>query len=271
MTAAAGPAPRGRARRSRAGCASLVPVPVPVAWMHAFVDVPAEHAGAARAFWSAVTGWPPGGPWPGHPEFVSLTPPAGAPHLHVQTIDGLPRVHLDLLGDLDVDTARLERLGAVRAHPGDGWQAMTSPAGLPFCVCAESWPHRRPGATTWPGGHRSRLVQLCVDVPADRYDPELEFWRSATGWADEPVDAPEFSRLVHRAGSPLQLLVQRLGQDDGGTRARAHLALGTDDLAAEVARVQALGARVLRHGDGFVALEDPVGLPFCVTANDPDR
>jgi len=54
----------------------------------------------------------------------------------VQTVEGAPRVHLDLLGDLDVDPARLERLGAVRGHPGDGWQVMTSPAGLPFCVTA---------------------------------------------------------------------------------------------------------------------------------------
>lgn len=246
-------------------------VPTPVAWVHAFVDVPAQHVEVTRAFWSAVTGWSPGEAWPGHSEFTSLTPPTGTPYLHVQTIDGAPRVHLDLLGDLDVDLARLERLGAVREHPGDGWQVMTSPAGLPFCVCAESSPHQRPAATAWPGGHRSRLVQLCVDVPAERYDAELAFWRSATGWADEPVEDPEFARLVHRAESPVQLLVQRLGDDDGAPRARAHLDLGTDDLAAEVARVRALGARELWPGNGFVALEDPAGLPFCVTANDPDR
>jgi hypothetical protein len=114
-------------------------------------------------------------------------------------------------------------------------------------------------------------VQLCVDAPTDRYDAEVNFWRAATGWADEPVDSPEFSRLVHRSQSPLALLVQRLGDDDGGTHARAHLDLGTDDVDAEVARVRALGAELLWPGDGFVALRDPVGLPFCVTANHPDR
>jgi hypothetical protein len=49
---------------------------------------------------------------------------------------------------------------------------------------------------------------------------------------------------------------------------RVHLAPAAD---RHPARVQALGARVLWPGNGFVALEDPVGLPFCVTANDPDR
>ncbi len=64
--------------------------------------------------------------------------------------------------------------------------------------------------------------------------------------------------------------MQRL-DDDGAPQARAHLGLGTDDLAAEVARVRALGARELWPGGGFVALEGPAGLPFCVTADDPDR
>ena len=239
--------------------------------MHAFVDVPPEQVEPAQAFWSAVTGWPVGHPWPGHPEFASLEPSDGATYLHVQSIGGPPRVHLDLLGDAGRDTGRLEELGARRGPTHEWWQVMSSPAGLPFCLCDERWPHRRPTAASWPDGHRSRLVQLCVDVPTDRYDAELAFWRAATGWADEPVDAPEFHRLVHRAESPLQLLVQRLGPDDGGEQARAHLDLGTDDLDAEIARVEALGARVLHPGSGFVALQDPVGLPFCVTANGPDR
>ena len=218
-----------------------------------------------------MTGWPPGEPWPGHPEFVSLGPTSGAPYLHVQRIGGPPRVHRDLLGSLAGAVPRLAELSAEPGPLGDGWRVMTSPAGLPFCVCEETRPPQRPGAVLWPDGHRARLVQLCVDVPADRFDAELRFWRAATGWADEPVDSPEFSRLVHRSESPLALLVQRLGDDDGGTHARAHLDLGTDDVAAEVARVRALGAELLWPGAGFVALRDPVGLPFCVTANHPDR
>jgi catechol 2,3-dioxygenase-like lactoylglutathione lyase family enzyme len=243
----------------------------PISWMHAFVDVRAERAEEARSFWSSVLGWPSGDAWPGHPEFVSFVPENGAPYVHVQRIDGPPRVHLDLVGEIERDTARLEELGATRVYRGAAWQAMASPAGLPFCVCAETWPHERPKAVTWPGGHRSRLVQLTVDVPNDQYDRELEFWRPATGWADEVVDAPEFHRLVHRRESPLQLLVQRLGADDGAQQARAHLDLGTDDMDAELGRVRSLGARLLWTSAGFVALRDPLGLPFCVTANDPAR
>jgi len=243
----------------------------PISWMHAFVDVPGEDVAKAHAFWSAVLGWPLGDPWPGHPEFASFVPTDGAPYAHVQRIDGPPRIHLDLVGELERDTARLEGLGATRGYRGAAWQVMASPAGLPFCVCQEAWPHERPTALAWPGGHRSRLVQLTVDVPADRYDRELVFWRAATGWADEDVDAPEFHRLVHRQESPLQLLVQRLGPDDGAQHARAHLDLGTDDIDAEVERVRSLGAQLLWSGNGFIALRDPLGLVFCVTGNDPER
>jgi Glyoxalase-like domain len=239
--------------------------------MHAFVDVPADQVETARAFWSAGTAWPASGEWEGHPEFISLVPPSGAPYLHVQSIGGPPRIHLDLVGDPELETPRLEELGATRGKRHEGWQVMTSPAGLPFCVCDEPEPHQRPGAAQWPDGHRSRLVQLCVDVPHERYEAEIAFWRAATGWADEEVKAPEFHRLVHRSESPLQLLLQRLGRDDGGTHARAHLDLGSNDMEAEVGRLENHGAPVLSRRDGFIVLRDPIGLPFCVTANDPDR
>jgi hypothetical protein len=99
--------------------------------VHAFVDVPADRVDAARAFWSAVSGWLPGEPWPGRPEFVSLVPPSGAPYLHVQQIGGPPRVHLDVLGSLAGDVPRLAGLGAETGAVGDGWRVMTSPPRRP--------------------------------------------------------------------------------------------------------------------------------------------
>lgn len=243
----------------------------PIAWMHVFVDVPPEAADTAREFWSGVTGWPLGRQWEGHPEFTSLVPTEGTAYVHVQTIDGPPRVHLDLLGDVASDTERVERLGARRIAPGDQWwYVMSSPAGLPFCVCTEVAPHSRPGAAAWPDGHRSRIVQLCVDVPEHSYGAEIDFWRAATGWDDEPVDAAEFHRLVHRSASPLQLLVQRLGHDDPDEIARAHIDIGTDDIGAEVARLVRLGATLQSEREGIAVLRDPLGLPLCVTGNRPD-
>ncbi len=241
-----------------------------VPWMHAFVDVPSELAGATESFWSAATGWPTGTPWTNHPEFVSLQPPEASPYVHVQRIGGAPRVHIDLLADdIDAEAARLVELGAQRRRRFEWWQVMSSPAGLPFCLCSE--PDRvRPGPTTWPDGHRSRVVQVSVDVQAESYATELAFWREATGWQREPGRRPEYDRLAPPESSPLRLLVQRLENDDGALTTRAHIDMGTDDLDAEVERLQAHGATVQRRMDYWVILDDPAGLPFCVTPLPPD-
>ena len=214
--------------------------------MHAFVDVPAEREEEARSFWSSVLGWPVGDAWPGHPEFTSFVPPSGAPYVHVQRIDGPPRVHLDLVGEIERAT---RATGGARGD-ADVPQCVLAGDGLTGGAAVLRVSRRRgrtsgrrqsPGRTDTAPGWCSSPSTCRVGC----YDRELEFWRAATGWADEPVDAPEFHRLVHRRESPLQLLVQRLGADDGAQQARAHLDLGTDDMDAEVGRVQSLGARVL--------------------------
>lgn len=130
---------------------------------------------------------------------------------------------------------------------------------------------RAPEPRSWPGGHRSRLVQVCVDIPADEVASEMAFWRSLLPggrWA--PSSLPEFAGKWHDDSvSPLQLLFQRLDQRDGAVR--AHLDLGTDDRAAEVRRLVGLGAEDVRPGPGWHVLRDPAGLEFCATDNSPEQ
>jgi predicted enzyme related to lactoylglutathione lyase len=247
-------------------------------WMHVFVDVPSDAASTTCTFWSHALGWETGPQWAQHPEFRSLVPDAGDRYVHVQEIDGDPRVHLDLVVD-DLDTARdaLLGLGAEAASRTAQWQVMRSPGGLPFCLC------RRPAAGTRPpatqhDGHRSRLVQVCIDVPADRFDREVAFWQEATGWDYRPSTLhPELADLRGPATAPLRLLMQRLGADDRGTTTRAHIDMGCDDLDAEAERLVSFGARRLGPGKGYVdrtrgwvVMADPTGLPFCVTSKPPD-
>jgi hypothetical protein len=85
-------------------------------------------------------------------------------------------------------------------------------------------------------------------------------------WVDSL--SPEFAGKWHDdAGSPLQLLFQRLEEPEG--LVRAHLDLGTDDLASEVRRLRDLGAEDLGPGSGWHVLRDPAGLAFCATENSP--
>jgi hypothetical protein len=201
--------------------------------LHAVIDAPDALHARATGFWSAALGWPVGDPWPGRPERCSLEPPDGSAYVHVQRTDGPARVHVD---------------------------AETGPMGSTGAT---------PGPVTWPDGHRTRLVQVCIDSPADVHDAEVASWRSLLGerWVDSA--APEFAGKWHDDdGGPLQLLFQRLDEPSGPVR--AHLDLGSDDVPADVRRLVGLGATDVGEGRGWHVLRDPVGLLFCVTENSPE-
>lgn len=241
-------------------------------WTHVLLDVPADAAQRQGEFWERVLGWPLGDSWPGHPEFRTFEPPAGEGYVHLQVVDAPPRVHLDFdVRDLDGEATRLSSLGASVGPRRPEWQVLESPAGLPICLVAHDSVRSRPAAVRWPGGHRSRLVQVCVDVPDDAVPAEEAFWSAATGWRQTRPVGEEFPARFHRPESgSVQLLLQRLSADDQGRRTRAHVDLGSDDVPAEVRRLTELGAEHIAVGDGWEVLRDPVGLPFCVTGNAPD-
>jgi Glyoxalase-like domain len=239
--------------------------------LHAVVDVPAEQHAVAAEFWSRVFGWPAGEAWPGHPELCSFEPPSGTAYLHLQRIDGPPRVHLDVeSGDPGGTASRAVDLGAEPIGAYDEWTTLRSPGGLPFCVVRADGSPAVPPPLVHPDGHRTRMVQVCVDSPADAHDREVAFWRSLLGGRYVASPRPEFAGKWHDdVGSPIQLLFQRL--DEPGGLVRAHLDHGTDDLDAEVSRLLALGATDLGPGaGGWHVLRDPAGAVFCATLNSPE-
>jgi hypothetical protein len=114
--------------------------------------------------------------------------------------------------------------------------------------------------------HFSRLDKIVVDVPEPEHDAELAFWQGAVG-----IDLPRNARFPEYHGAPLPgglgLLVQRLGSGS----ARVHLDIHTDDLEAEVTRLEGLGARRLTRTPDWWVMEDPAGLPFCVIPEPPGQ
>jgi Glyoxalase-like domain len=108
--------------------------------------------------------------------------------------------------------------------------------------------------------HRSRLLKIVIDVPAAEHDRELAFWQAATGQPLSQLgENPEYhGAALH--GQELWLLIQRLG--DGAPR--VHLDIHTDDLTAEVARLEQLGARRVGQARFWQVMRDPAGMPFCV-------
>lgn len=107
--------------------------------------------------------------------------------------------------------------------------------------------------------HRSRIGVILVDH-SERFEEAQAFWAGVTGGTPLVQEPPEYT-LLAQVGS-LNFEMQRTG---AGTPGRVHLDIETDDVAAEVARVVSLGARVVEERpEGYTILEDPAGLVFCV-------
>jgi Glyoxalase-like domain len=108
--------------------------------------------------------------------------------------------------------------------------------------------------------HYSRLSQIVIDAPPAEHDRELAFWGAALGQQlAQGVKYPEYHG-AELPGQELGLLIQRLGHGPG----RVHLDIHTDDLAAEVARLEELGAERVQLVHSWWIMRDPAGMLFCV-------
>jgi hypothetical protein len=246
--------------------------PVDVRWMTLFADVPARAVERELAFWSDVSASSPGPPEGDHGQYLPLEPRTGDSYLWLQRVDrDEGGWHLDLhVPDPEAATALAEELGAHRHdRRGPGLSVLTSPGGQPFCLVHEEQAERaRPAAAAWPGGHASEVDQLCVDIPADRFDAEADFWSALTAWPRAHSDLDEFDNLRVADGLPLRVLLQRLGADDT-QGIRAHADLSTDDRPAETTRHVDCGAAVQLEAEYWTTLRDPAGLVYCITDRRP--
>jgi hypothetical protein len=126
-----------------------------------------------------------------------------------------------------------------------------------------------PEPGSFPGVGRSRVYQVCLDIPGPAFDAEAARWARATGGRLEVLARrPEFAWVRIPGGPrPLDLLLQRLDREDGPVT--AHLDLGTSDRAAERQRHLDLGATLVADEEFWTVLADPAGAAYCITDRDP--
>jgi Glyoxalase-like domain len=109
--------------------------------------------------------------------------------------------------------------------------------------------------------HLSRLSTFVIDCKVDDLEPAAEFWSRALNRALAPAKpgAPDYRHLGAVAGAPT-LVLQRVEHES-----RIHLDIECDDLDAEVARLEQLGAVRLRFVKRWWLMQAPTGHVFCVT------
>jgi len=226
----------------------------------------------ARTFWSRALGLSVIDPdESGEGRYAVLSTGPGGLHLEVQMVEHDARLHLDIEAtDIDAEAARLETLGATRVgNPHGRWWVMQAPTGHRFCVVRwrEREP-RKPSIRAAPAAHRSALVAFVLDCRVESLDAALAFWSAALNRAvanrDQDGDG-KYGELQTTADEPF-LLLQRVDHDP-----RIHLDIETDDLQAEVARLENLGAHRVAFVKRWWVMQAPTGHRFCVVRQQPAK
>lgn len=105
--------------------------------------------------------------------------------------------------------------------------------------------------------HKSRLCSLGIDCQDADLDTAATFWSGALGRKVAETEGA-YAMLEDRASQPI-VFVQRVSHPS-----RVHLDIETDDIEAEVTRLEALGARRIEKIHTWWVLESPTGQRFCV-------
>jgi predicted enzyme related to lactoylglutathione lyase len=108
--------------------------------------------------------------------------------------------------------------------------------------------------------HKSRLGALVIDCQSDDLNEATAFWSQALGYEVEadPDDDGKYVKLV----VPPDEVTVILQQVDHPSR--VHLDIETDDLEAEAARLEKLGAKRVAAIKRWIVMEAPSGQRFCV-------
>jgi predicted enzyme related to lactoylglutathione lyase len=109
--------------------------------------------------------------------------------------------------------------------------------------------------------HRSKLCGFIIDCQVTDLPAAAGFWSGALGMPQRELPGAEgdsYVRLMdERQG--LHVEVQRVDHPS-----RVHLDIETDDIDAEVRRLEALGARRVAQIRSWWVMEAPTGQRFCV-------
>jgi hypothetical protein len=109
--------------------------------------------------------------------------------------------------------------------------------------------------------HRSRISILLLDLPPEHHTDGTAFWAGATGRPAEPDATDDDWASLGSFADGWHIEIQRTGP---GTPPRWHVDIETDDVEAEVVRLEGLGATRHRDLGSFWQMLDPAGLVFCV-------
>lgn len=109
--------------------------------------------------------------------------------------------------------------------------------------------------------HRSRLAGFIMDCRTDDVDQAAKFWGAALGLEIKPPTDPAGARYRQLLTEPSEVHVEVQQVDH---ESRVHIDIETDDVEAEVRRLEALGAKRVASIHTWCVMQAPTGQRFCV-------
>lgn len=109
--------------------------------------------------------------------------------------------------------------------------------------------------------HRSRINGILIDCNVDEIEEAARFWAEALGRPidrEHPGTRGNYVMLEDRPDE-VSIQIQRVDHES-----RVHIDIETDDIPAEVARLEKLGAIVDKKLERWVVMRAPSGQRFCV-------
>ena len=104
--------------------------------------------------------------------------------------------------------------------------------------------------------HKSRLGEVTIDCRGDDLESAAAFWSAAFGY-----EASSFENhfVLNTPENEVLMNIQAVEHSP-----RVHLDIETDDIEAEVTRLEKLGAKRVRKEHRWWVMEAPTGHRFCV-------
>ena len=109
--------------------------------------------------------------------------------------------------------------------------------------------------------HKSRLAGFIVDCKTDDLGSAASFWSGALGMETRQLPGAEGDKYMQLVdpSDRLHVEVQLVSHPS-----RVHLDIESDDVEAEVRRLEALGAKRVQQVRTWWVMEAPTGHRFCV-------
>ena len=109
--------------------------------------------------------------------------------------------------------------------------------------------------------HKSQFGGLIIDCQTDDLDQAAAFWSAALGLKAEtdPRSDASIYRRLDTGPEDLHIEVQKVDH-----ASRVHLDIESDNIEAEVARLENLGAKRISNTHSWVVMEAPTGQRFCI-------